>query len=136
MSTITVFGDVQKGAKPPIPESDEDWVNDLIAEAEGELSTRLGDLNTWVTAAGADKVDYRKSRIRLVVKRIVRRVTSNPLDLSGETDGDYGYQRRGRSRRDNRIFVTPADWRLLGISVGRPKTIRVGLPSWSPRNMT
>lgn len=127
--TVTKFDDVALGAKPPIPSTDEPTVDEYIDEAETILSVRLGDLDAWIAV---DPV--REARLKTVVKRMVRRVLKNPDGFESESEGDYSYT-RSRALRSGEIYVSAADWRILGIKIRRPRSIRLGLPADSPRNM-
>lgn len=121
--------DVQLGFKPTIPEEDEPYVTELIEEAEITLESRIGDLDRWVNA------DPKKlKRVRLVLKHMIRRLLISPDGLLSETDGDYTYTRARELVGTGAVRVIQDDLRLLGIARGRARSIRVGLPDWSPRN--
>lgn len=131
---ITQFNDVRDGFKPAVPDSDEQWVDDLIEEAELEIAGRRGNLLEWI-AAGADQAerDDRTNRIVVVVRRAVRRVLRNPSGLASETDGDYSYTRT-RSNASGEIFISAKDWRLIRVSSGMAAgTIRTTIAPSSPR---
>lgn len=128
---VTTFEVVAKGYKPAVPDSDREFVEDAIDEAELILENRLGPLDQWVAAGDTEK---RTRRLRRVVTRMVRRVMRNPSGLTTETDGDYSYA-RASALASGEIYVGAAEWRLLGIRSKGFKTIRVGLPKDSPRNM-
>lgn len=127
---VTTFEVVTKGYKPAVPDSDREFVEDAIDEAELILESRLGDLATWI----AVDPDKRTRRVQRVVTRMVRRVMRNPSGFASETDGDYSYARPS-ALASGEIYVGAAEWRLLGVRNKGFKTIRVGLPQDSPRNM-
>ncbi|GAA3509992.1 hypothetical protein GCM10022234_00180 [Aeromicrobium panaciterrae] len=134
METITEFDQVRNGFKPAVPDSDEEYVTDLIEEAELELARRRGDLRTWIDAGTSQDIrDDREHRIVVVVRRAVRRVLKNPSGYASETDGDYSYT-RSRSAASGEISITSKDWQLLGVSNGiKAGTIRSKLSRTSPR---
>lgn len=127
---VTTFEVVSKGYKPAVPDSDRDFVEDAIDEAELILETRLGDLTAWI-AVDSEK---RTRRLQRVVTRMVRRVMKNPDGFSSETAGDYSYARAG-ALASGEVYVGASEWKLLGFKTQGFKTIRLGLPKDSPRNM-
>lgn len=130
-TSVTSFDVVAYGYKPAVPESDREFVEDAIDEAELLLETRLGDLDRWIAAGDSAK---RTRRLQRVVTRMVRRVMRNPSGLASETDGDYSYARVS-ALASGEIYVGPGEWRLLGVQNKGFKTIKVGLPKDSPRNI-
>lgn len=126
------FNEVALGVKPAIPDEDQDYIHELIDEAEVELAVVLGDISAWV---GYNQT--RADRVRTVLKRMVRRVLRNPSGFVSETDGDYSYTRAASEGLLGDVAVTRQDRRTLGLRTGiKPGSIRVGLPADSPRNMT
>lgn len=128
---VTTFAIVTQGYKPAVPDSDREFVEDGIDEAELILESYLGPLADWIAAGNSEQ---RTRRIQRVVTRMVRRVMRNPSGFASETDGDYSYARPS-ALASGEIFVGAAEWRLLGVRRNGFKTIRVGLPQDSPRNM-
>lgn len=114
--SVTIYDDVTAGIRPAVPDSDKDYVEGKIEEAEAELESRLGDLDAWINASeDADDVAKRKRNLTIVVKRMLARVLTNPNSLDSETAGDYSYT-RNRSVASGQIYASKADWRLLGIA--------------------
>jgi len=134
-NTVTTFDIVAKGYKPAVPSSDTDFVEDAIDEAEMILESKIGDLEAWIARGATDaERDKRRRKLQRVVTRMVRRVMKNPDGFTSETAGDYSYARAG-ALASGQIYVGIAEWNLLGIRSKGFKTIRVGLPQDSPRNM-
>lgn len=96
---------------------DHDWVQDQIDETEDELSAKLGDLTAWA-AADADRL----RKLQRVTKRVVRRSLRNPDGLKTEQSGDYAYSRDPLVASGN-VWISDADWRLLGVGSRRAGTI-------------
>jgi len=127
---ITTFADVEQFAKRDIPASDQTWVEAKIVEAESLLATYRGNLADWI----ALDPEVNEPLVVLVVCRMVDRVIKNPDGYSTETDGDYSYGRPG-SLASGELYASRADLRLLGL--GRKRrygSIRLHLPTESPRN--
>lgn len=132
---VTTFDIVTKGYKPAVPDSDQDFVEDAIDEAEMLLEARLGDLESWIASAPTPEArQKRRRRLQRVVTRIVRRVMKNPDGFTSESAGDYSYARAG-ALASGQIYVALTEWNLLGVKGRGFKSIRVGLPKDSPRNM-
>lgn len=133
---VTKFEDIVARARPsrPIPTEEKLWIEGKIDEAEMLLETRRGDLETWI-AAGTNPAKRTKIVVT-VVNRMIERFVKNPDGLFTESDGNYSYG-RDRSLNSGEIIANGRDWQLLGLSGrGSVHTIRLGLPSWSPRNMS
>jgi hypothetical protein len=134
-TNITTFDIVAHGYKPAVPASDTAFIEDAIDEAEMILEARLGDLEAWIALATAPaERDRRRRRLQRVVTRMVRRVMRNPSGMASETDGDYSYA-RASGLASGEVYVAASEWKLLGVRNKGFKTIRVGLPQDSPRNM-
>lgn len=131
---VTKFSDIVALAQPtrPILSSDRSWIEGKIFEAETILETRRGDLQTWIDAGPTDK---RKPILVAVVNRMIQRVVKNPDGLFTESDGNYSYG-RDKSLGSGEVFANGQDWAMLGLSNGRVRSVRLGLPRWSPRNMS
>lgn len=132
--TVTQFADIVALASPtrPILPSDQTWIEGQIFEAETLLETRRGDLQTWVN------IDPMKRNriVIMVVNRMIQRVVKNPDGLFTESDGNYSYG-RDKSLGSGEVYANERDWAMLGLSINRRlSSIRMGLPSWSPRNMS
>lgn len=138
MAQLIEFSDVAKGHKPAIPDEDKDYVYELIDEAVVELEVVVGDLDRWIAAAKTDALRAkRETKVKTVLKRMVRRVLRNPEGYLSESDGDYSYSRARDDGQLGDVVVTAKDRRTLGLGGSiRPGTIRVGLPADSPRNQT
>lgn len=138
MAQLIEFSDVAQGHKPAIPDEDKDYVYELIKEAVVELEVVVGDLGQWIAAAKTPEArERRETRVKTVLKRMVRRVLRNPEGYLSESDGDYSYSRARDEGQLGDIVVTGRDRRTLGLGGGiRPGSIRVGLPADSPRNQT
>lgn len=129
---ITTFADVEDFAKRDIPASDQTWVERKIDEAEAILETYIGDLADWIDVDPAK----RTPKVVLVVCRMVDRVIKNPDGYNTETDGDYSYGRSG-ALASGEVYASRADLRILGIGLRRRfGSVRLHLPSESPRNAT
>jgi hypothetical protein len=129
---ITQFADVDEFVKRDIPSSDQTWVEKKIEEAEGILETYVGDLTDWVDVDPSK----RTGKVILVVCRMVDRVIKNPDGYNTETDGDYSYGRSG-SLASGEVYASRADLRILGVGLRRRfGSVRLHLPSESPRNAT
>lgn len=132
---VTTFEVVTKGYKPPVPSSDQEFVEDAIDEAELLLSNRLGDLQEWIDAAPTPALAVmRKKRLTRAVTRSVRRVMRNPDGFTSESAGDYSYARAG-ALSSGEVYIGAAEWKMLGFKARGFKTIRLGLPQDSPRNV-
>jgi hypothetical protein len=123
--------DIQAGYEKTITDAQKPLVEERITEAEVVLGNRLGDLVAWANT------DQRAEALRIVVRRMVLRVLRNPDGFTAETEGNYSYQKDSRVASGT-IWVTDEDWALLGLPAKRRRvgSIRIGLPSWSPRNAT
>lgn len=133
MASVTTFADVQKAQKRSVPTEDKAWIEDLIAKAEAILSLRRGDVEDWVAEQNSDK---RRQAVKHAVTNMVTRVLKNPDGYTTEADGDYSYG-RDKSLASGQLYATTTDLQLLGLRTGRgrAKSIRLYLPSDSPRNM-
>lgn len=133
---VTKFDDIVARARPsrPILSEDEQWITGKIDEAEMLLETRRGDLEVWIAAGGTPAlVAKRRKAVITVVNRMIERFVKNPDGLFTETDGNYSYG-RDRGLTAGEITANIRDWQLLGVSRGVVSSVRMGLPSWSPRN--
>lgn len=127
---LVEFEDIRKGFKPAIPDEDQDYIYELLEEANVELENVVGDLARWIA-----ENPKREARARVVLKRMVRRVLRNPDGYVGESDGNYSYTRAARDGMLGDVELTRKDRRTLGLSTAiKPGSIRVGLPMDSPRN--
>lgn len=135
MPNFTDYPHVKDGYESPILDSQKAWVERKINEAELELSSRIGNLATWV--AKQRDPDDAMARVKTVVSRMVHRVLRNPSGYDTETDGEYSYSRRRSSHEPGEVVATSRDWRLLGFGQAArgPRSFRMGLPADSPRNM-
>lgn len=132
---VTKFDDIVARARPsrPILPDDEQWIEGKIEEAEMLLETRRGDLDAWI-AAGANPTKRRKTVV-MVVNRMIERFVKNPDGLFTESDGNYSYG-RDRGLTAGEVTANARDWQMLGLGARHVGTIRLGLPAWSPRNMS
>lgn len=134
--TVTQFDDIVGLAQPtrPILPEDAAWIGGQIFEAETLLETRRGDLDTWVE--NHTNPDKARKIVVMVVNRMIQRVVKNPDGLFTETDGNYSYG-RDKSLGSGEVYASPRDWAFLGCGNFRtPRTVRLNLPGWSPRNMS
>lgn len=132
--SVTKFEDLVALARPsrPILSEDKQWIEGKIREAERLLETRRGDLATWIAAADSTK---RREDVVMVVNRMIERFVKNPDGLFTETDGNYSYG-RDRALAQGEVTANARDWLFMGIKSSSVHTIRLGLPAWSPRNMS
>lgn len=133
--TVTKFKDIVDLAKPtrPILPEDEAWINGKIFEAEVLLESRAGDLDRWV--ASRPDADKARKTVVMVVNRMIERVVKNPDGLFTESDGNYSYG-RDKSLGSGEVYASARDYALLGVGTRRVTSVRMGLPAWSPRNMS
>ncbi|WP_311208728.1 MULTISPECIES: Gp19/Gp15/Gp42 family protein [unclassified Aeromicrobium] len=136
MANFTDTAFVKSGYESPILSSQEAWVERKIMEAELELAARIGPIVEW--AERQENPDDAKTRLKVVVSRMVYRVLRNPSGYDSETDGEYSYSRRSSRHEPGEVVATGNDWMFLGVSTRRrgPRSIRMSLPDDSPRNMT
>lgn len=121
--------DVMTGYEADFPDADLGKVQALIDEAELELETKLVDLPTWA-AGNAKRLQALKIVVRRMVHRVLRAVAGGAMN--SQTAGPFAYTINPLTASGT-VWVTRQDWRLLGVRNSRAGTIRVGLPSWSPR---
>lgn len=133
MANVTTFEDVDKSQKRSLPTEDKPWIEDLIRKSEAILSIRRGDVEDWVAEQNSDK---RRQAVKDAVTNMVGRVLKNPDGFATEADGDYSYG-RPRELAAGELYASITDLQLLGLKTGRrrAKSMRLTLPSDSPRNM-
>lgn len=126
--TITSPDDVREGFDRDVPGSSDEYVLGLIRKAERRLARRLGPLVEWA------HTEARREDVRDVVSSMVQRVLRNDGSINkSESDGDYSYTRDPLAASAN-LWVTDDEWaQLVGPSGPGVGTMRIGLPSWSPR---
>lgn len=115
--------DILDGFEGTVPTDQYTWVQELIEEAELVLESQLGDLDTWANT------DLRGRTLLQVTKRMVRRVLRNPVGERSETEGIGPYSQS--VTLDPRvsagsIWATDDDWALLGVSLAKVGTIKIG----------
>jgi hypothetical protein len=117
-------GDLQERAEFPLDGFEETYVNGRIREATDRIRSRWGSIVESRLASGAVSEDLFKD----VVARAVLRIIRNPEGFTGETEGNYQYQKRATVASGYLLFTDEDIIDLVGVNTRTlPGTVRVGL---------
>ncbi|MEV3961126.1 Gp19/Gp15/Gp42 family protein [Nocardia sp. NPDC050193] len=103
---------ISRWGKNPAEVTPEDTalITTRLADIEREIRRRIPYLDDKITAGDIDVED-----VRYVEANAVLRVVRNPEGYTQESDGNYSYM-FSRDSASGVLYITPAEWRLLGVN--------------------
>lgn len=118
------FQDLQDRSEVPLEGFEQVFVSNLIRQATSRVRSRWGALVASRLASGAlDAEDFKD-----VVARAVLRILRNPEGFTGETEGNYQYQKRATVAAGYLFFTDDDIIDLIGTNtVALPGTFRIGI---------
>ena len=124
--TFVSLDDFQTRYENTIPTADEARVGALLDDA----CALAADITGTAYAAGNEI----PGAITATICQAIRRAYENPMGLSGETIGDYGW--RGASAgSDSGVYFTPAEARIMRRAAGKSSVGTLELHGMLPNTM-
>lgn len=127
MPTYATATDVANRLGRELSPEETTLVTTRLADTERMILRRIPDLADQITAGAVAEAD-----VIQVEAEAVLRVVRNPDGYRQETDGNYSYMLSAEAA-SGVLDIKPAEWKLLGVTVGGMFCIDPDVPTRSGR---